>query len=111
LKLESNALQLLRTAPAQAPSPANLPKLGTLEFFYITVGAPGRVLDYEEANLQTGYLGLSETAQLWAPIYAPVRKTERFRNFVRKAGMVDYWRAKGWPPQCHPTTGDDFECS
>ncbi len=35
---------------------------------------------------------------------------ERFKAFVRKAGFVDYWRAKGWPEQCHPTTGDDFTC-
>jgi hypothetical protein len=28
---------------------------------------------------------------------------------MRKAGIVDYWRAKGWPDLCHPTTGEDFE--
>ena len=21
--------------------------------------------------------------------------------------LVGYWRVKGWPEQCHPTTGDD----
>jgi hypothetical protein len=42
---------------------------------------------------------------------------------MRKIGLVHYWRAKGWPPQCHPTgglsraeaqsakAGDDFERS
>jgi hypothetical protein len=39
-----------------------------------------------------------------------LRKTERFRTFVRKAGLVEYWRARGWPQFCHPTTGDDFTC-
>jgi hypothetical protein len=29
---------------------------------------------------------------------------------ARKAGLVEYWRAKGWPEFCHPTIGDDFEC-
>jgi hypothetical protein len=24
--------------------------------------------------------------------------------------LVEYWRAKGWPQFCHPTTGDDFVC-
>ena len=42
--------------------------------------------------------------------YAPVRKTERFKAFVRAAGLVEYWRARGWPDLCRPTTGDDFEC-
>jgi hypothetical protein len=40
-----------------------------------------------------------------------VRKTERFKNHVRGLGLVEYWRANGWPEFCHPTTGDDFECT
>ena len=51
-----------------------------------------------------------ELVPLWAPSYAPVRKTERFKAFVRAAGMVDYWRAKGWPDLCHPIGADDFAC-
>jgi hypothetical protein len=39
-----------------------------------------------------------------------VRKTERFKALMRKAGLVDYWKARGWPDLCHPTTGDDFAC-
>jgi hypothetical protein len=39
-----------------------------------------------------------------------VRKTERFKAFARNAGLFDYWRAKGWPQWCHPTTGEDFAC-
>jgi len=30
---------------------------------------------------------------------------------MHKAGYVEYWRAKGWPEFCHPTTGDDFACN
>jgi hypothetical protein len=30
---------------------------------------------------------------------------------VRKAGMVEYWRAKGWPDLCHPVGADDFACA
>ena len=110
-KQRKDALQLLRSAPGPAPAPEKLPRLGSREIFYMTVGAPGRVLEYEEANLRSGYLGLAEMADLWAPIFAPVRKTERFKKFVRDAGMVEYWHAKGWPPQCHATTSDDFVCS
>ena len=47
---------------------------------------------------------------LWHPSYAPVRKTERFKTFVRQTGLVEYWRARGWPEFCHPTIGDDFVC-
>ena len=40
----------------------------------------------------------------------PVRKTERFKALVRKAGLVDYWRARGWPDLCRPMGADDFVC-
>jgi hypothetical protein len=40
-----------------------------------------------------------------------VRKTERFKALMRKMGLVDYWKVRGWPDLCHPTTGDDFECN
>ena len=44
------------------------------------------------------------------PDFAPARRTERFKALMRKNGLVDYWRANGWPDLCHPTTGDDFIC-
>ena len=50
-----------------------------------------------------------DRSSLGAP-YAPVRKTERFKAFVRNAGLVDYWRAKGWPDLCRPMGADDFVC-
>jgi hypothetical protein len=39
-----------------------------------------------------------------------LRKTERFKNLARKAGLVDYWRVDGWPDLCRPVGADDFEC-
>ena len=44
----------------------------------------------------------AQTMLQWHPSYAPVRKTERFKTLVRKMGLVDYWRAKGWPDHCRP---------
>jgi hypothetical protein len=29
---------------------------------------------------------------------------------MRKAGLVDFWRARGWPEFCHPTAAEDFVC-
>jgi hypothetical protein len=48
---------------------------------------------------------------VWHSSYKPVRSSERFKLWARKIGLVEYWRAKGWPDLCHPTTGDDFECN
>ena len=104
------AARLLRTAPARAVSPQTLPRLGGLGFVYPYVGAPNRVLEFHEDNIKAGYSLGANTSLLWQPSYATVRKTERFKTYARKAGLVEYWRAKGWPEQCHPTTGDDFVC-
>jgi len=101
--------KLLRTAPKPLDLPESLPKLGLLDWVYVYVGAPERYLDSYEDSLKIGYFG-SEAVYLWAPAYHAVRQTERFKAFVRAAGMVDYWHAKGWPEFCHPTTGDDFVC-
>jgi hypothetical protein len=38
----------------------------------------------------------------------PVRKTERFNIFARKARLVDCWKQKGWADLCHLMVIDDF---
>jgi hypothetical protein len=50
--------------------------------------------------------------EVWHPssLYAAVRNTERFKAFARNAGLVEYWRAKGWPDFCRPVGTDDFVC-
>jgi TolB-like protein len=105
------AVRLLRLAPKTVAAPENsLPP--ALDFVYLFVGAPGKVLEYYERNVEAGWMANAQTALLWHPSYAPARKTERFKSLMLKGGFVDYWRAKGWPELfCHPTTGDDFECN
>jgi hypothetical protein len=63
-----------------------------------------------EKGVRNGYQGGGSNGTQWAPTYAAVRKTERFKQYIRDAGILTYWRAKGWPERCHPTTGDDFAC-
>jgi hypothetical protein len=110
-EMVAEAARLLRTAPAKAASPQSLPRLGTLAFVYLYVGAPNRTLESYEQWSEAGYFNAPSLYQFWHSSYAAVRKTERFKAFARKFGFVEYWRAKGWPEFCHPTTGDDFECS
>ena len=56
-----------------------------------------------------GFTG-QEFAQIWLPLYAPLRKTERFKTLIRQAGLVDYWRANGWPDLCRPLGIGDLVC-
>jgi hypothetical protein len=43
--------------------------------------------------------------------YASKVPIAEWRAFVRNAGLVEYWRAKGWPDFCRPTTAGDFTCT
>jgi TolB-like protein len=109
--LVENAVQLMRTAPASAVSLQTLPRLSNLGFVYLYIGASSRALEFYEGDLDANYLVSAFTADLWNLSFAPLRKTERFKTFARKAGMVEYWHAKGWPDFCRPVGADDFVCS
>jgi TolB-like protein/DNA-binding winged helix-turn-helix (wHTH) protein/Tfp pilus assembly protein PilF len=106
------AVRLLRSAPVPAPTHPTVLSKGRLGFVYLYVGAPDRAIDFFESTADAGMLNNSVSGtSLWAPAYAPVRKTARFKNLVRTMGLVDYWRVRGWPEFCHPTTGNDFVCT
>jgi TolB-like protein len=107
--LLDKAARLLDAAPAHMP-PDSLPGLGSLSFAYLHVGAPERVLEYYEDEVKGGYFQPISATWFWHPSYAVVRKTDRFKRLVRELGMVDYWRARGWPQSCHPIGTNDFDC-
>jgi len=104
------AARLLRTAPAPAPR-EGIPYLGPFSFVFAYVGFPERALELSEHDADAGDSIPGQDYRFWQPNFRAARKTAQFKALVRKIGLVDYWRAKGWPDFCHPTTGDDFECS
>jgi TolB-like protein len=106
-----DAARLLRQAPQKVAAPQNLPAFySELHFVYAYAGAPDRIMEFSERGAEIGYTHAAALYDLWQPYSAPLRKTERFKALMRKVGLVDYWRAKGWPDLCKPTTGDDFAC-
>jgi TolB-like protein/DNA-binding SARP family transcriptional activator len=110
-ELTVEAARLLRTAPAKARSAESLPTLGSLGFIHLHIGAPERALEYYEGAVRDPFFNdHSRIAFIWHPSYAPVRKTERFKKFVRDARFVEYWRERGWPEFCRPVGADDFVC-
>jgi adenylate cyclase len=106
-----SAARLLRMAPQSATAPLALQRLGYLSYVYLYVGQADRVLEAYEGSIEAGYSVAGHMVTLWLPNHAPLRKTERFKALMKKAGIVEYWHAKGWPDICHPITGDDFECN
>lgn len=104
-----DAARILRSAPEKTKAPQALPSLAAdLDVAYAYVGASERIMEnYERANeLRRGFFDT-----IWLAELAPLRNTPRFKAVAREAGLVDYWRARGWPDLCHPTTADDFVCT
>ncbi len=46
----------------------------------------------------------------WGPLFAEYRRSPEFKRFMREAGVDQYWRAHGFPPQCEAKGKDDFAC-
>ena len=95
-------------SPRETDSPAALPDFGDLAFVYAYVGAEDRLLDGAERGLALGVIGVQMT--YWSPAWAPARKTQRFKDWVTEAGLVDYWKQHRWPDLCRPQGATDFAC-
>jgi len=106
--MTDTAARLIENAPTKPP--ANSPKLGNLGFIYMHVGAPERVMEFYADEVRAGYFQPISTTWFWHPSYAPVRKTAAFKAFLKDAGLVEYWRARGWPALCRPAGANDFTC-
>jgi TolB-like protein/Tfp pilus assembly protein PilF len=108
-----DAARIIRGAPAKVADPQSLPRFahldGEFNFTYAYVGAAERLLDNFEREAQIRYMpDFGKT--IWAASATAVRKSERFKAFARNAGLVAYWRERGWPDLCRPMGADDFVC-
>lgn len=107
--VENAAHRLVRSSGASS-SPEAAPPLGAFWWVAARAGDTSELLASHEAYASAGYSLPVITAFLWHPAYAEARKTERFKAFLRKVGVADYWRARGWPEFCRPAGADDFVC-
>jgi TolB-like protein len=46
----------------------------------------------------------------WFPYPQEFRSSPHRKRLMREAGLPEYWRKNGFPPQCRPLGSDDFEC-
>jgi adenylate cyclase len=106
----ATAVRLLRMAPSATPRQDG-PYLGELSVVFLYAGLPERALEVQEHNADAGFNVLSAMMDIWQFDFGAARKTERTKNLIRKLGLVDYWRAKGWPQFCHPIGTDNFVCT
>jgi tetratricopeptide (TPR) repeat protein len=108
--LHDAAVQVFRSVAEGKEPPSNLPVFeGDFSFVYVALGDPERLLDWPEKAMRDG--DYRPSGFLWWPTPANVRKTERFKTLVRNAGLLEYWRARGWPDLCRPVGANDFVCN
>lgn len=88
---------------------------------------PALIADIQKFNEKTQQMTQLELASLLVPIGAfdlvPIsieiwdgsfvgyRRSTQFKTRIRNSGVYDYWRKRGFPPQCKPDGKDDFECN
>jgi TolB-like protein len=101
------AAKLIGAAPA--PAPQSIPYLQNFSFVFAYVGRPERVFEWAEHNADAGYFA-GQFNWFWQPNFGAARKTDLFKALVRKLGLIEYWRVRGWPELCRPIGSDDFVC-
>ena len=42
--------------------------------------------------------------------FVDLRRTESYKQEMKTAGFLEYWRAQGWADNCRAVGADDFEC-
>jgi TolB-like protein/Tfp pilus assembly protein PilF len=79
------------------------------EYLESRQGGYADLFSYIAHPIGTGW-EIPEVLVMWDPMMAAYRQTEPFKNYIRESGVHDYWREHGFPPQCRPLGGNDFEC-
>jgi len=87
-----------------ASDPELDPALGTIAVpqLYLWLG------DYDSVG--TSDDRVTTTIVAWDRHPATFRNSPGMKLKLEKMGVVAYWRAKGFPPQCRPVGGNDFTC-
>ena len=80
------------------------PELGNLSLthLYLWLG------DYD--SVATSDDRVTTNIVAWDRYPASFRNSPGMKLKLEKIGATAYWRAKGFPPQCHPLGANDFRC-
>lgn len=96
---------LRRAARERADNPFAQMDIATFAAYF---GDPELALEVMKTALS--YNGLNMMF-LWTPLFREVRRLDEFEDYMREIGLVDHWRAFGWPDMCTPFGDDDFSCT
>ena len=51
-----------------------------------------------------------EHSFMWRAHYRSILQQAEIKQYLRRVGLVDLWRIRGWPDFCRPLGADDFVC-
>ena len=83
--------------------------IGSIERRLADAGGHMDLTEYIIHPIGTGWR-VPDVLVMWDPMMHGYRQSREFKSFIRESGALDYWREAGFPPQCRPLSGDDFEC-
>jgi hypothetical protein len=81
--------------------------LGAISIWVAFFGDPEFAM---EVLVKSSGINAGHICFFWSPIMREVRQLSRFKEYVKKIGLVDYWKENGWPVLCHPVGDVDFIC-
>ncbi len=100
-------LRVLRRLAAQKPNPIII---GGMALWAAYFGDTKLSLELLRDPSQSASRA-NQAMPIWRPIMHNVRQQPGFKDLLREAGLVDYWREFGWGEHCKPVGKDDFECT
>ena len=73
----------------------------------MTQGAVAQLIRGLEASRRRSYS--TWDLLMWTRDLAPLRQDPAFDAYLRRSGILDYWKRHGFPAQCRPR-GDGAAC-
>jgi TolB-like protein/DNA-binding winged helix-turn-helix (wHTH) protein/tetratricopeptide (TPR) repeat protein len=101
------ALALLNDA-AQDPRYQSAVGFGNLAIWAAYFGETQLVVELLETSVSRSAFLMHV---VWLPVFDEVRQSPEFQSLLIRMGLVDYWRATGWPRVCRSVGSDDFACA
>lgn len=96
---------LARLAMGPDLQPALVASLATWAAYFEDPELALRLLDAGVSESGSGLLMFLA----WLPVFDEMRQMPALKDLLVDIGLVDFWRAAGWPDVCRPD-GADFEC-
>ena len=100
----------VKALQAEASSSPGFDPFGT----YLLLRAYDALFAELDARLNAGEKWRANVTGLtiaWGTREKALRSDPRFKSYLQKIGLVDYWKKHGWPDRCRAKGEDDFECS